>query len=54
MLGGIAEVVYQMALDRGMIAPRWPLGCVMKYAFGLAICLIIVMYILLRILNLAR
>ena len=26
MLGGMVEVVYQMALDRGMIAPRLRLG----------------------------
>jgi hypothetical protein len=53
-LGGIAEVIYQLALDRGMIAPRWALGRVMKYAFGLAILLVIVMYIMLRVLNLSR
>ncbi len=54
MLGGIVEVIYQMAIDRGMIAPRWALGRIMKYALGLEVCLVILIYILIRFLNLAR
>jgi len=51
MLGGMVEVVYQMALDRGMIAPRLRLGRAVPYAGILAIALVIVLYIMLRILN---
>jgi len=52
LLGGIVEVVYQMALQRGMIAPRWRLARVLPYAGGLAFLLVLVLYIMLRILNL--
>jgi hypothetical protein len=52
LLGGMAEVAYEMALKRGMIAPRLPLARVLVYAAGLAVSLVIVMYIMLRILNL--
>jgi O-antigen ligase len=52
LLGGMAEVVYEMALQRGMIAPRMRLQSVLPYAAGLAFLLVLVMYIMLRILNL--
>jgi hypothetical protein len=52
LLGGMAEVVYEMALQRGMIAPRLPLARVMLYSGGLAIALIVLMYIMLRTVNL--
>ena len=51
LLGGMAEVVYQMALDRGMIAPRLPLGRVAAYSGVLAICLVPGMWLLVRVLN---
>jgi O-Antigen ligase len=51
LLGGMAEAVYQMALRRGMIAPRLPFARVLPYSAGLAVCLIVAMYILIRILN---
>ncbi len=54
LLGGMAEVVYQMALDRGMIAPRLPLARVLPYVGGLAVSLVLTMYILLRIVNLTH
>lgn len=54
LLGGMAEVVFQMALQRGMIAPRLPLNRVLRYAGILAVSLIVVMYISLRIMNLTR
>jgi len=54
LLGGVAEVVYEMALRRGMIAPRLPLARVLPYAGGLAISLILVMYFMLRIVNLTH
>jgi hypothetical protein len=52
LLGGIAEVVYEMALQRGMIGPRLRLSQLLPYAGGLAIAMILLMYILLRTVNL--
>ena len=54
LLGGMVEVVFQMAFDRGMIAPRLPLARGLLYAGGLAISLLLAMYVLLRIVNLAH
>jgi O-antigen ligase len=54
LLGGMAEVVYQMAVRRGMIAPRWKLSRVLPYAGVMALCLVFVMYIMIRTLNLAH
>jgi hypothetical protein len=52
LLGGIAEVVYEMALQRGMIAPRLPKARVLSYSGIFAISLVLLMYILLRLTNL--
>lgn len=52
LLGGMVEVVYEMALRRGMIAPRLPFARVLLYSGGLAISLVLLMYIILRITNL--
>jgi hypothetical protein len=52
MLGGIVEVVYEMALQRGMIAPRLRLTRSLFYAGVLAIALVFMVYIMLRITNL--
>jgi hypothetical protein len=54
LLGGVAEVVYEMALERGMIAPRLKLSRVLPYAGGLAFSLVLLMYVMLRITNLTR
>ena len=51
LLGGIAEVVFEMALRRGMVAPRLRPKRVMRNSAGLAIALIITMYITLRVVN---
>jgi hypothetical protein len=51
LLGGLVEVVYQMALRRGMIAPHMRLARLLRYASGLAILLVIGLYITIRILN---
>lgn len=53
MIGGMAEVVYEMALTRGMIAPRMRMKRVLPYAGVLAVSLVVLMYIMVRILNLA-
>jgi hypothetical protein len=52
LLGGMVEVVYEMALRREMIAPRLSLARVLPYAGGLAISLVLLMYIMLRLTNL--
>jgi hypothetical protein len=54
LLGGMVEVVYEMALQRGMIAPRMRLARILPYAGGLAVFLVLVVYVMLRILNLVR
>jgi O-antigen ligase len=54
LLGGMVEVVYEMALQRGMVSRRLPLPRVLASAGGLALSLILLMYILLRTLNLIR
>ena len=51
LLGGLVEVVYELALQRGMIAPRMRLGRVLPYAGVFAISLILLMYVMLLILN---
>ena len=52
MLGGMVEVVYALALQREMIGPRMKLVRVAPYAAILAVVLILMMYILLRTVNL--
>lgn len=54
LLGGVTEVVFQMALDRQMIAGRLSLPRTLVYAGGLMISLLAGMYILLRIVNLTH
>jgi len=52
LLGGMAEVVFEMAVRRGMIAPRLRLTRVLSYSGGLAVLLVAFMYIMIRVLNL--
>lgn len=54
LLGGMTEAVFQMALNREMIAPRPPLMRTLMYAGGLAVGLLAAMYILIRVVNLTR
>jgi len=51
LLGGMIEVVFEMALSRGMIAPRWPLKRLLPYAGVLAVGLVLLMYVSLLIMN---
>jgi hypothetical protein len=48
LLGGIVEVIYEMALREGMVAPRLRIGRSIMYAAGWSILLLLLMYILLR------
>ena len=52
LLGGMAEVVFEMSLRSRMIAPRLPAKRVFLYAGGLMISLLIIVYIMIRVLNL--
>jgi O-antigen ligase len=52
LLGGMVEVVYQIALQRGMIAQRMQLKRLLLYAAGLGFSLVLAMYILLRTVHL--
>jgi hypothetical protein len=52
MLGGMVEVVFQMALQRGMIAPQLRMSSALRYAGILAVSLVLMMYVMLRTVNL--
>jgi O-antigen ligase len=54
LLGGICEVVFQMALERKMTAPRLPLVRTLIYSGAMMIVLVLAMYVLLRIDNLTH
>jgi hypothetical protein len=54
LVGGMVEVVYQMALERGMTIPRMRYLRVLIYSGGLAVVFVVVMYLLVRALNLAH
>jgi hypothetical protein len=54
LLGGLTEVAFQMALQRGLVSPRLPLGRVLRYSGLLTLALILIMYITLRIVNLTH
>ena len=51
LLGGMVEVVYEMALRRGMIVPRQRPARVLVYAVELSVSAVIVMYIMIRTAN---
>ncbi len=52
LLGGMAEVFYEMALQRGMVTPRLRMARVLPYAGVLVVSLMLLMYIMLRSVNL--
>jgi hypothetical protein len=54
LLGGVCEVVLEMALERKMTAPRLPLVRTLIYSGVLMILLLLAMYMLLRIDNLTH
>lgn len=51
LLGGITEAVYAIALSRGMIVPRMKLARVLSFSGVLAISMVLVLYVVIRILN---
>jgi hypothetical protein len=54
LLGGLAEVTFQMALQRGLVSARLPFGRVLRYSGMMTIGFIVMMYVLLRIVNLTH
>ena len=54
LVGGIVEVLYEMALRRGMVGPRMRLKRALPYSALLSVVLIVVMYIVVRLLNLVH
>ncbi len=54
VLGGMAEVVFEMARRREMVAARLPSLRVLRYSGGMAVALLIVMYAMLRVANLTH
>ncbi len=54
LLGGMVEVVYEMALQRKMIVARQRLARVFSYSGGLEVLLLFVLYFMIRALNLMR
>lgn len=52
LLGGMAEVVFEMALERGMIASRMSLLRTLLYGGATAVSLLTLVYLSLRVLNL--
>jgi O-antigen ligase len=54
LLGGMAEVFFEMALRQGMVSPRLPPARVLRFAGVLAISMLALMYIMLRITNLTH
>jgi O-antigen ligase len=54
ILGGMTEVLFQMAWQQGMISPRIPFGRVLRYSGVMMVGLVLVMYVTLRILNLTH
>lgn len=54
LLGGMSEVVYETAQRRGMVAPRPRYGRVLGQSVGLMFALLLLVYVMLRILNVTR
>lgn len=54
MLGGMVEVVFEVARRRGMIASRMRMTRLIPYAGGLAVSLVLLVYVMLRVTNQMR
>jgi hypothetical protein len=51
LLGGIAEVLYEMALQRGLVKRRLSMGRVLRYSAVMTVGLVLTVYVMLRIVN---
>ena len=54
LLGGIAEVLYEMALQRGLVKRRLSMGRVLRYSAVMTVGLVLTVYIMLRIVNITH
>jgi hypothetical protein len=54
LLAGFTEAIYEMARERGMVPERLPFGRIFKYSGVMAIGLVLMMYVVLRIVNLTH
>ena len=54
LLGGLTEVVFDMAKQRGMVVERLPFGRLAKYSGYLTIGFIVTIYVMLRVVNLTH
>lgn len=54
LLGGIVEVFFEMALRRGMITSRMPMGRLLRYTGGFTVALLVLTYVALRVGNMFR
>ena len=54
LLAGFTEAIYELARQRGMVSERLPFGRTLKYSGMMAVGLILMMYILLRVVNLTH
>lgn len=54
LLAGFTEAIYEMARQRGMVPERLPFGRVFRYSGLMAVGLVLLMYVVLRILNLTH
>lgn len=53
-LGGMVEAVYEEALRQGMVAPRLLFTRTLIYSFALTILLLLIVYVMLRIVNISH
>lgn len=54
LLGGFTEAIYEMARSRGMVPERMRFGRLFRYSAIMAVGLVVMMYVLLRVVNLTR
>jgi hypothetical protein len=52
LLGGMAEAVFDIGLRQGMIVPRMPAGRVFRLSAALTFLMVVMMYMVVRVLNL--
>ena len=51
LLGGLTEVTFEMARQRGMVAARRPFGNLIKYSGIMTLGLVVLIWIMLRVMN---
>jgi hypothetical protein len=54
LLGGVVEAVFEMGVRRGMIVPRMKASRVLQFSGALTMLLVLMMYVVVRVLNVAR